>query len=116
MFDSVLAIRRFPATSQSAKIDDRRDQEEVKAMSKLSFSQPHSFKVRGVFRATQIAAFLFAFVCLVCAAPTFAQTSQGFTGVVTDSTGAVIPKALVKVHNQATGVDKDVVTTNSGSF
>ena len=85
-------------------------------MSKLSFSQPHSFKVRGVFRATQIAAFLFALVCLVCAAPTFAQTSQGFTGIVADQTGAVIPKASVTVHNQATGIDKIVVTTNSGVY
>jgi hypothetical protein len=46
----------------------------------------------------------------------FAQTTQGITGVVTDATGAVIPKAKITVHNQATGTDKKVVTTNSGNY
>jgi len=45
-----------------------------------------------------------------------AQTSQGFTGLVTDSTGAVIPKAKVTVHNQGTGVDKSVITTSTGNW
>lgn len=53
--------------------------------------------------------------CLFCPAA-FAQTSQSITGRVTDSTGAVIPNAKVTVHNEATGVDRQVVTTATGSY
>ncbi len=45
-----------------------------------------------------------------------AQTSQGITGLVTDPTGAVIPKATITVHNEATGVNKTVVTTTTGDY
>lgn len=46
----------------------------------------------------------------------FAQTSQGFTGLVTDSTGAVIPTAKITVHNQGTGVVRSVTTTSTGNW
>ena len=36
--------------------------------------------------------------------------------MVTDSTGAVIPKAKVTVHNEGTGVDKAVITTSTGNW
>ena len=39
-----------------------------------------------------------------------------FTGHVTDSSGAVIPKAKITVHNQATGVDTPTITTKSGDY
>ena len=46
----------------------------------------------------------------------FGQTSQGITGLVTDSTGAVIPKARVTVHNNGTGINKVVFTTSTGDW
>lgn len=46
----------------------------------------------------------------------FAQTSQGISGTVTDSSGAVIANARVTVHNEATGVDKLAVTTGTGAY
>ena len=45
-----------------------------------------------------------------------AQTSQGFTGAVSDPTGAVIPKAKIVVHSHATGADKTVVSTSTGIY
>ena len=39
-----------------------------------------------------------------------------FTGHVTDSSGAVIPKAKITVHNQATGIDTPTITTKSGDY
>src|ERR1039458_6874646 len=45
-----------------------------------------------------------------------AQTSQGFTGLVTDSSGAVIPNAKVIVHNEGTAVDKMVTTTGTWNW
>ena len=35
---------------------------------------------------------------------------------MSDQTGAVISKAKVTVHNQATGVDKTAITTGSGDY
>lgn len=45
-----------------------------------------------------------------------AQTSQGFTGVVADSTNAIVPLAKVTVHNEGTGVEKRATTTSSGNY
>jgi Carboxypeptidase regulatory-like domain len=45
-----------------------------------------------------------------------AQTSQGITGVVTDPTGAVIPKAKITVHNEETGVDTATTATATGNY
>lgn len=63
-----------------------------------------------------LAVLAIAAVWLVLCLSAPAQTSQGFTGLVTDSTGAVIPKAKVTVHNQGTGVDKSVITTSTGNW
>jgi hypothetical protein len=43
-------------------------------------------------------------------------SAQQFTGRVTDSSGAVIPKASITVHNIATSVDIKTVTTSVGDF
>ena len=66
--------------------------------------------------ATMVHAAAFCFLFLLICAGAYAQTSQGFTGLVTDSTGAVIPKAKVTVHNEGTGVDKIVITTSTGNW
>ncbi len=42
--------------------------------------------------------------------------AQEFTGHVTDSTGAVLPKAIVVAHNLATGVETTTTTTSSGDY
>lgn len=46
----------------------------------------------------------------------FAQTTQSITGLVTDSTGAVVPKARIVVHNLKTGVDKRTETSGAGIY
>ena len=45
-----------------------------------------------------------------------ALSAQEFTGVVTDSQGAVLPKAIVVVHNQLTNNDVKTFTTASGDY
>jgi len=45
-----------------------------------------------------------------------AQSTQGFTGLVTDATGAAIVNATVTVHNDGTAVDKIAVTTSTGNW
>lgn len=61
-----------------------------------------------------------AIVFLVFTCPSWqsalAQTTQAITGLVTDSTGAVIPRASVKVRNEGTGVAKQVLTTSTGNY
>ena len=46
----------------------------------------------------------------------WSQTTQQFTGHVTDSTGALMPRAQVIVHNQAMGVDTTTLTTSAGIY
>jgi hypothetical protein len=60
-------------------------------------------------------------VALIClsSTPVFAQgssTKATLTGVVTDSTGGVVPGATVVVKNVATGVTNETVTNSSGTF
>src|SRR5581483_9973434 len=45
----------------------------------------------------------------------FAQTGE-ITGRVTDSTGAIVPGAMVKVTSVATGADRDIQTNNEGYY
>ena len=55
-------------------------------------------------------------VLLVCAA-LLAQSERGnITGVVTDSTGAVVPNVPVTITNTATNVPERVVTTSAGEY
>ncbi len=53
------------------------------------------------------------FVCLPCA---WGQSSGSISGVVTDSTGAVVPKATVEIHNPVSGYDRTTATDTSGNF
>ncbi|MGA3214003.1 MAG: carboxypeptidase-like regulatory domain-containing protein, partial [Terriglobales bacterium] len=84
---------------------------------KLNSPSPADSSSRfGWFGAAAIHAAVFCFLALLFSVGACAQTTQGFTGLVTDSTGAVIPKAKVTVHNEATGVDKPVITTSTGNW
>lgn len=58
-----------------------------------------------------------ALTVLLCLSPSFAQTVTGsITGVVTDSSGAVVPNAHVAALNTATSVKTDTVTNASGAY
>src|SRR5919204_96308 len=47
----------------------------------------------------------------------FPQSTMGtITGLVTDSTGAVIPDAVAVATNTATGVRAQTVTSNTGNY
>ena len=67
-----------------------------------------------VQKAFRCLVFLFLFMFSIVAS--HAQSTQQFTGHVTDSTGAVVKGAEVVVHNQATGVDTKTVTTSAGAY
>ncbi len=67
-------------------------------------------KRSGILVATFLAAWL-------CSSPAFAQTSFGtITGVVRDSTGAVLPDATITVTNENTGLTRQVTTDGSGNY
>lgn len=53
------------------------------------------------------------FVLLISVVTTMAQTTGSIGGEVTDSKGAVVPNATVKVKNEATGVE--ITTTSNGN-
>ena len=60
----------------------------------------------------------FLLLCLiVLSALSSAQTNQGsITGVVTDSSGAVVSKAKVTVLNTETGVARALQTNEAGEY
>ena len=57
-------------------------------------------------------------LALLCSVPAFAQGSffSSLSGTVVDSAGLVIPGASVKVKNNGTGSEVDLVTGNDGGF
>jgi hypothetical protein len=60
---------------------------------------------------------LAAVVLLALAAPGYAQTDTGrIEGIVTDSTGAVLPGVTVVVTNLATGVAETVISDEAGRY
>jgi hypothetical protein len=63
-------------------------------------------------------ALLLVVICLLAAAsPIFAQTdTSSLSGTVSDSSGAIIANAKVNVRNDATQIDRDAITNETGSF
>jgi len=54
---------------------------------------------------------------LLVSAALFAQSERGnITGVVTDSSGAVVPNVAVTITNTATNVPERVITTSAGEY
>jgi hypothetical protein len=60
----------------------------------------------------------FALLLSLCPANAFAQGSatSSVTGHVTDSTGAVVPGAIVHITNTATSAERTATTNNSGEY
>src|SRR5215813_1374092 len=66
------------------------------------------------FRTVCFAVFVF-FVCVDCFSQS--QTSSGdIKGTVTDSTGAVLPGAMIAVTNIDTGIERSAVSDDRGNF
>jgi hypothetical protein len=53
---------------------------------------------------------------ILCGCPVFAQTSAGLKGVVTDSTGALVPNAEIVVTNLNTGARRQTITNETGAY
>src|SRR6266849_7803741 len=71
--------------------------------------------MESAFRATSTR-FLLAFVVLALSVGAFAQGAGELTGLVTDSTGAVVSGVEVKLSNSATGEVRATVTTPAGIY
>src|SRR5712692_1615237 len=55
-------------------------------------------------------------VAIVCGWEAFAQTSAGVKGVVTDSSGALVPGAEIVVTNLDTGARRQTLTNETGGY
>jgi len=55
-------------------------------------------------------------LCLLASPAHSQQTLGSINGTVTDSSGAVIQNAAVKIHNLATGLEQTASTKSDGSF
>src|SRR5437763_3452268 len=73
----------------------------------------------GEIRMNRIVSFslVAAIFALLCVVPAFGQAGTGeLTGLVTDSTGAVVSNASVTLTNDATGEKRTTVTTGAGIY
>src|SRR6266550_2164999 len=65
----------------------------------------------------RVFAICFAALLLAFAGTAWAQTETGqISGVVTDPSGATVPKAKVTVSNAATGAARDTTTDDHGAY
>src|SRR5438876_11475935 len=55
-------------------------------------------------------------VTMLCGWQAFAQTSAGVKGVVTDSSGALVPGAMIVVTNLDNGDRRETATNESGVY
>ncbi len=61
--------------------------------------------------------FTLGVLALLAACPdVHAQSSGAITGVVTDSTSAGIPGATIMAHNEATGLDRSTIASDTGNY
>ncbi len=67
-------------------------------------------------RSVLLARWIVLFLTIAAPFLAWGQFSTGITGRVTDSTGAVLPKATVTAHGELTNVDITTTTTSSGDF
>ncbi len=61
-------------------------------------------------------AILFLLLAVAAATSSFGQSEAKLSGTVTDSTGAVIPNAKVKVKNEKTSAERTAQSNDNGSF
>src|SRR5216683_717425 len=55
-------------------------------------------------------------VAMICGCQAFAQTSAGVKGVVTDSSGALVPGTEIVVTNLDTGARRQTLTNETGVY
>ncbi len=65
---------------------------------------------------SRLVAVCLGLLCLLTSSSQAQQTLGSVNGTVTDSSGAVVRNATVKVHNLATGLEQTVTTNADGSF
>src|SRR5437764_1150522 len=66
--------------------------------------------------ATSARSIAFVIALVAMALPTWAQSTATLQGTVTDQQGAVVPGATIVVRNQATGVERSLVTDAAGEY
>ena len=73
--------------------------------------------MRVVDRLSCICVAVLSVVLLLFNGPSFAQTVNGsFRGTVTDTTGAAVPHATIKITNEGTGVSRETNTDTAGNY
>ena len=55
-------------------------------------------------------------IAIVAAAPALAQSTGTIQGTVTDAQGAVVPGAMIVIRNQATAVERSVISDADGGY
>ena len=66
--------------------------------------------------ARSVRSIVLAIALVGMALPTWAQSTATLQGTVTDQQGAVVPGATIVIRNQATGVERSLVTDAAGEY
>jgi hypothetical protein len=69
-----------------------------------------------MIRVSRLVVVYLGLLCLLSSSSQAQQTLGSINGTVTDSSGAAIHSATVKIHNLATGLEQTVTTKSDGSF
>ena len=59
---------------------------------------------------------LVAVLLTLTASTVFAQDTSALSGTISDSSGAVVANAKIKVHNESLGTDRTAISNEAGSF
>src|SRR5580692_9869313 len=69
-----------------------------------------------MIKVSRIVVVCLGLLCLLTSSSQAQQTLGSINGTVTDSSGAAIHSATIKIHNLATGLEQTVTTKSDGSF
>ena len=59
---------------------------------------------------------VFVFVAVLAAMPLFGQTFGGITGVVTDTSGAAMERAIITITNPQTNLTRSAISNDTGNY
>src|SRR6202049_3010307 len=79
---------------------------------------PSAIRGNDVMQKTRMCfALMIMAIYVVCAQPGSAQLTTGkIVGTVKDSSGAVVPKVLIKAQNTETKITRDTVSSDAGTY
>ena len=116
-YELLAAPRRAPCSARPAGTYSRKSPDSCRPASGVYYD-PSGISTLGVkLMKTGSVYTLLTFLLLTFAASLHAQSASGtFLGIVKDSSGAVVPNAVITILNDETGFRRELATTTAGEY